>query len=189
MQQIMQAISSIGGATGGAGGLGNILKGLALGGGTGFDIFSDIKNVGQLNKLNSFLNNPAKAAAWINGATQPLSQGLRQNVGNATQGYLGERGLAESPAIAAEVQAQALAPYELQNQQQATQAFLAMLNPKQYPQVDLGSLFKLFKPTPSASAGGGTTPTTSLGDLFPSSQSDPNVGAFGDYVPSDTVNA
>ena len=67
------------------------------------------------------LTNPATLQSRIQANEQPLSQGLTQGVGNEVQGYLAERGLSESPSIQAQVLAQALGPYQLQEQQMATE--------------------------------------------------------------------
>jgi hypothetical protein len=181
MDGIIQALQGFFTNPGGGANLGNILKTGAIGGGAGFDLLSDIRNLQQINRLRDYQNNPGKAAAWINGATQPLSLALKQGVGNATQGYLAERGLATSPSIAAATEAQAVAPYIQHNQDEATQAFLAMLNPQKYPQIDLGGLMKLLKPTPGFGSGGGGGASGSFPtDLLPASQDSPDMGNYLD---------
>jgi hypothetical protein len=128
-----------------------------------------IGNIMQQKQQNDALNriktmqNPANASRMIQQLTQPLNSGLVSNVGNSVQGYLGERGLSQSPNITANVLGQSLAPYEQQNQQLALQQFMALLNPtgSSYGKpADLTSLMSLFKPQPSVGAnpaGGGTS--------------------------------
>src|SRR5271156_2649484 len=155
MDGIVQALGSFFSNSGGGANWGNILKTGALGAGGGLDLFSDIRNLQQLGFQRN-LENPTNAANWIAKATAPLNKGLIQGVGNATQGYLGERGLAESPAVTAGVLSQNLAPYEQQNQQVASNALSQLLGSRTpYPQVNLGSLMKLFKPTPGWDSTGG----------------------------------
>ena len=71
--------------------------------------------------------NPTLLAKEVAGATAPLNTGLVQGVENQVQGSLASQGLAEAPGIQASVLAQALAPYEQQNQQTALQLVLAQL--------------------------------------------------------------
>lgn len=82
----------------------------------------------EMQQMN-FLNNltPSQLAANIQQLQQPLSQGLTQSVGNTVQGQLAERGLSQSPGIYADVLAQAIAPYQQQEQQMATNAYFQKL--------------------------------------------------------------
>jgi hypothetical protein len=175
---------------------------------TGFGLIGNIlaqqKQNAALNRIAYYQKNPAAAAQQINSLTQPLSQGLTQDVGNNVQGYLAERGLSGSPNVTAEVLAQALAPYQQQNQQTATQEFMSLLNPAgaTYGKPgDLSSLLKLWSPataisSPTAGPGGqaynpiyggqpGTPPTFNLPSNNPGAPPDidasPGLDLFGSY--------
>jgi len=80
----------------------------------------------QINKLNA-LDNPTKLAQEVAATTAPLNTGLVQGVENQVQGSLASQGLAEAPGIQASVLAQALAPYEQQNQQTALELVLQQI--------------------------------------------------------------
>jgi hypothetical protein len=69
---------------------------------------------------------PAEVTKGILAMKQPLSLALRQSVGNATQGYLAERGLSQAPGIQASTLAQALAPYDQKLLDNAMQSFFQM---------------------------------------------------------------
>jgi hypothetical protein len=82
----------------------------------------------QMNYTNQLQNmTPAQLAQGIQQLQQPLSTGLAQSVGNTVQGQLSERGLSQAPGIYAQSLTQALAPYQLQEQQLATNAYLQKL--------------------------------------------------------------
>lgn len=186
------ALSSIGGALGGAGGggLGGLLKLVTTGFGLVSNIMATQQQQSALNRISSYQKNPAKAAQVINSLTQPLSLGLTEDVGNNVQGYLAERGLSGSPNITSSVLAQALAPYQQQNQQQAMQEFQMLLNPTgagfQQPQ-SLQSLMSLFKPAPGLAPPGGAQPAGgSSGNPgpqpYPYGGADPNAGGSGSGI-------
>ena len=59
---------------------------------------------------------------------EPLTAGLQTSVANQAQSDLANRGLSDSPQIAQQVYAQALAPYVQQNQQTGYQDALQALN-------------------------------------------------------------
>jgi len=113
----------------------NPLKGVqAISGilGTGGNIFSDIQRNNvlqqQMNLTRKYANlTPAQITKGIAGLEQPLSSGLTSSVGNLVSGTLAERGLSESPGILAQSLAQGLGPYQLQEQQMATDAFFKQL--------------------------------------------------------------
>lgn len=182
----MDAFSSLGNALSGfftnpnTGGFnwGNLLKSGLGGFGLIGNILSSIKQNQATNAELSYLQNPAKLASAINATTQPLSTALTQDVGNQVQGYLAERGLATSPTIAAATEAQALAPYQLQEQQLAEQGILGTLNPFSNRigsgATDMGSLMKLFWPSQSVQMPNSLT--NNVGDL-----SVPFVGPMQDY--------
>lgn len=84
--------------------------------------------------VQSLAQNPAKMNAYVSSFEQPLSQGLVSGVGNAVQANLGEKGLSASPSIATDVMAQALAPYQQNEQQMAiNEAFSALGLPSGAP--------------------------------------------------------
>lgn len=98
------------------------------------NIFGGIKNAEAVNQQMAYrkqmmdlANNPAALAAKINSLKQPLSTGLVEDVMNPVQAQLAERGLSASPAIATQVASQALAPYDQQAYNNATQAVMQML--------------------------------------------------------------
>ena len=137
----------LGGLTG-AGELGNILEGQ--------------KQQSYQNYLLKIMQNPALLAQMINKATAPLSQALTQNVTNSVQGNLATRGLGQAPGIFSSTESQALAPYVLQNQQQAENAVLSSLGAPagtfQPPQnlTPLLSMFLRSFGTPGGGGGGGS---------------------------------
>jgi len=158
--------SSLGSVFGGSGGLGNLLKTIITGTGLVGNFINQRQQQGALNTELMYQKNPALAAQKIASLEQPLSQGLTQEVGNSTQGYLAERGLAESPQMSQAVLGQALAPYVQQNQNTAMQEFFGLLNPAgaKFPQnTNLASLFSLFNKNPypqfpTTAGGTGATP-------------------------------
>ena len=171
------AIGSIGSAFSGAHGLSNILKAGVTGLGAVGDIIGMKKQNQAVNTALGYEKNPSTAASAINQLTQPLSQGLTQQVGNNVQGYLAERGLSGSPNITAEVLAQALAPYQQQSQQTASNTFGQLLNPLGAgfsKPVDWGSLLKLWMPTPVVPGGSGATPNFG-GPGYPTTGPNPAV--------------
>lgn len=171
---ILQALGSLftnGGASG-ASGAPDWSK--ILGAGTG--VAGAIGNFAASQKRNQVLNQqldlqkqytdmtPAQLAQGIQGVEQPLSTGLTQSVGNSVQGYLAERGLSQAPGIQAQTLTQALAPFQQQEQQIATQAYLQKLGlPIEasarflpYPQsTDLSKLFQSLFAGKGGSGGAG----------------------------------
>jgi hypothetical protein len=120
-------------------GLAGFLKGIAPYAGLGSSIFGTVGNIQANNARNSVLSaevnrmnaynrlTPAQVSTGISQLEQPLSSDLLHNVGNAVSGQLAERGLSQAPGIQAEALAQGLAPYQLQEQQMAQQAFFQKL--------------------------------------------------------------
>lgn len=104
-----------------------LLTGGLLGGGELGNLLSQNKSNAYQNYLLNLAKNPAQLSAMVNKATQPLSQALVSGVTNQVQGTLAERGLSESPGIFNTVQSQALAPYLLQQQQNAQNQVMASL--------------------------------------------------------------
>jgi hypothetical protein len=97
------------------------LTGVASLGSTGYNLFNQYQNQQYQNTLRSDAQNPAKVTALAQQYTQPLTAGLTAAVNNQTQAQLAQAGLSESPQIAQTVEAQAIAPYIQQNQQQGYQ--------------------------------------------------------------------
>lgn len=79
----------------------------------------------QMNALNKLT--PAQIASGTQALEVPLSDNLVKSVGNTVQGELASRGLSQAPGIYASSLAQGLAPYQLQEQQMAQQAFFQKL--------------------------------------------------------------
>lgn len=181
------AIAQIGTFFGGPGGLGNILKTAITGTGLLGNFLGMRQQQDALNTELKYQKNPALAAAKIASLEQPLSQGLIQDVDNSTQGYLAERGEAESPQLSTAVLGQTLAPYIQQNQNTAMQEFFNLLNPagaKFAQPSNLASLFSLFNKNPypqfPSTAGGGTTPYAGTGPGFWGGVTADTPPTFGD---------
>jgi hypothetical protein len=88
---------------------------------------SDIQGT-LLDLLQKYANlTPEQAAAAIQQFMQPMSQGLQNTILNKVQASMGERGLAGAPGLIAEATAQALSPYELEQQKLASQNYFNML--------------------------------------------------------------
>lgn len=95
---------------------------------------------------------PEQLAGLVSRAEQPLGQDLTQSVMNTVQADLGSRGLSQAPGIFGAEEAQALAPYKLQQQQMALQLVLKQLGlPIEYADAIL-----------NATQGGGTDIGTAL---------------------------
>lgn len=139
MDSITQAFSSLANSGSNGGGLAGFLKGIAPYAGLGSAGAGIIGNVQANNARNSVLSaemnrmnaynkmTPADVVKGITSLEQPLSSNLTHNVGNVVSGQLAERGLSQAPGIQAQALAQGLAPYQLQEQQLAQQAFFQKL--------------------------------------------------------------
>jgi hypothetical protein len=125
MPEIIGSLGSVL-SSGGANPLMSLLSLGSSGAGAIGNIFTDIQRQQQINKLNS-LDNPATLSKEVAQATQPLSSGLVQSVGNQVSGSLAEQGLSQAPGIQATELAQALAPFQQQNQNTALQLVLQQL--------------------------------------------------------------
>ena len=124
---------------------------LAQIGSTGYNLYDQYQNQQYQNKLRSYAQDPAKMNAYAQQFTQPLNAGLTAGVANQAQSDLATRGLSDSPEIAQQVYAQAIAPYIQQNQQQGYQNALQALNlgggaipPQLQQQNNLSALTKAF---------------------------------------------
>jgi hypothetical protein len=189
------AIASLGTFFGGPGGIGNILKTFLGGSGIIGNFISQQQQQQALNQELKYQKNPSLAAAKISQLTQPLSSGLIQDVGNETQGYLAERGLAESPQQSQAILGQALAPYVQQNQNTATQEFFNLLNPagaKFAPQTNLASIFSMFQKNPYGGYPGATPGTfpgsTGSTSWDPFSGTGAGTGGYGAGSPPPTYS-
>jgi hypothetical protein len=167
MEQIMSIFSFIGqnaskiipAGAAGAGFLGNWLN--------------QRKTNERQNFLESLSKDPTKMNKYISGFEQPLSKGLTSGVENQVQAALGERGLSSSPTISADVYAQALAPYQQNEQQMAIQAAmnsLGIMPQTAGPTADTSMpLFMLMqalnkKPAPGVDYSSNYAPGTNLGN-------------------------
>ena len=120
------------GATAGAGLVGNILNSITRS-----------NQVGQLQSAEKRFANltPEQFSSLVTRSEQPLSQNLLESVGNQVQADVASRGLAESPGVFATTESQALAPYEIQEQQMAMQRILTQLGlPIEYANSIIQSL-------------------------------------------------
>ncbi len=129
MSSLLSNLGKLGGA-GGASNTGGTLSdilGAAKIGSTGYNLYNQYENQQYENKIRDLASNPAKLAAYAAQFEKPLTAGLTSAVGNNTQSYLASRGLSSSPQISQEVEAQAIAPYVQQEQQDAYKTALEAL--------------------------------------------------------------
>lgn len=149
----------------------NPLKSVLAGAGGLETLLAEKKKQDILNRYMNLANNPAASEAKIRSMTQPLDQALTQSVDNSVQGYLGERGLSESPQISEAVLAQTLAPYAQKNTDAAIQEYydslgLGLNAEKQNAptEPDLSKLLASLESPSSSSVG--SLPTTGSGDVW-----------------------
>jgi hypothetical protein len=111
--------------------------------------------------LSGLSTDPAKMSAYISGFEKPLSAGLTKGVENEVQAFGAERGLSTSPQIMEQILAQALGPYQIQEQQHAIETAMRSLGlpfssaPHSIPgsgPMDISALIKQLM-------GGGGTPS------------------------------
>lgn len=125
--------------------------------------------------VQNLVQNPAEMQKYVSGFSKPLAAGLKENVGNQVQAFLGERGLSGSPSISADVESQALAPYQQQQQQMAINEALSTLGmmPQGGRTADLsGTLSLLMKglsPNPGAPPHAGGPSNQDVGLTLPAS--------------------
>ena len=103
------------------------ITGVASLGSTGYNLYNQYQNQQYQNLLRSYAQNPQKMNQYAAQFTQPLTAGLTTGVENAAQAKLAQSGLSDSPQIAQQVYAQALAPSIQQNQNQGYQNALQAL--------------------------------------------------------------
>ena len=127
------------------------ITGVAGAGSTAYNLYNQYQNQQYQNTLRSDAQNPAKVTALAQQYTQPLTAGLTAAVNNQTQAQLAQAGLSESPQIAQEVGAQAIAPDIQQNQQAGYQDAIQALGlgggaipPGQQQQNSIAALAKAF---------------------------------------------
>jgi hypothetical protein len=143
----MQAFGSI------LGTLGNIGTGL----GTGLSALSPITSLfGMINQFNQaqkekaivdrsiyYSKHPEAISNMVTAATKPLDTGLTKGVENIVNASLASQGLSQAPGIQSQVLAQALAPYQQQNQRLALNEVLAAIG---LPEQALASLQSSMRP-------------------------------------------
>jgi hypothetical protein len=95
---------------------------------TGDSMYNNYENQKYQNKLRTYAQDPTKMNAYADQFTKHLNAGLTTGVANNTQSYLAQRGLTDSPQISEQVEAQAIAPYVQQNEQNGYQDALSALN-------------------------------------------------------------
>jgi hypothetical protein len=93
----------------------------------GSNLYQGYENQQYQDKLRSLAQNPGQLQQYEQGFVQPLNAGLTAGVANQAQAYAAERGLGQSPGPSQEIEAQAIAPYVQQNQQQGYQNALQAL--------------------------------------------------------------
>ncbi len=159
MEGISSALSSLGSSPV----LKNALS-IANIGSTGFNLYNQYKQQQYQDKLRSLSTDPAAMAKLAAGYTQPLNAGLQKGVANESQAYLAQRGLSDSPQISQEVEAQAIAPYIQNNQQQGYNLALQALGlgggaipPALQQQNGLSTLAKAFSNFGSGGSGSGSS--------------------------------
>jgi hypothetical protein len=161
------AAPALGGVTAGAGLIGNIINSITRG-----------KQISNLESAeNKFANlTPEKLAGLVSRAEQPLDASLVQNITNLTQADMASRGLSQAPGIFAAEESQTLAPYKLQEQQNALQLIMKQMGlPIEYadailrsvgPNADISRILAMLmnqnNPAPGGGGGGGNqVPNTS----------------------------
>lgn len=107
-----------------AGGTGSGLAPVGLGAlfeALGLDPYGNALTTGLGNQqwAMNLLKNPAATQAFLKANTAPLNKQLVQSVGQDVNANTAARGLNTSPGVSKSIFAEALAPYEQQNQQNA----------------------------------------------------------------------
>ena len=176
----MEALSSLGSffSSGAGKGLTTIAELGAAGAGEVGNLLNNRERNQELNylkKQQAALQDPKQLAAMVKAATQPLDTGLVEAVGNQVSGTLAEQGLSQAPGIQATALSQALAPAELQEQQNALQLVMKRLGlPVEYaqtllaglpPNTNLAPLLALLQRN-AAGGGGGGTPNDGVSALL-----------------------
>lgn len=148
-----EALSSIGDFLGSGTGKG-LLTGAVGAGGLIQNIIAARQAQAKQNYIKNLLQNPAAFNSLVAGAEQPLSQGLTTDVARQAQAFGAERGLGSSGPVMQDVFAQALAPYQQQEQQMAINSVLQRLgiyaNTPTMPAANVSSIFKLLGGAPNS---------------------------------------
>lgn len=160
---------------------------LAQLGSTGYNLFNQYQQLQYQNKLRNLATNPAAVSNLAAGYTKPLDAGLTTGVANQAQAYLAQRGLSDSPQISQQVEAQAIAPWIQQNQQQGYQDALNALNlgggaipPALQQQTGLSALAQAFS---KLGGGGGINPATFAQLMQQGTVSPSTIDTSSIYVP------
>jgi hypothetical protein len=136
MDAITNAFSSVANSgTGGGGWLGflkNVAPVASIGSSTVGNVLANRSRnqvlQAEIDRMNAYNKmTPAQVSAGVGALEQPLSRDLINSVGNVVQGQMASRGLSQAPGIYTQALAQGLAPYQLQQQQLAQQAFFQKL--------------------------------------------------------------
>jgi hypothetical protein len=162
--RMLPSIIDIG--TAGTGLIGNIMNAITRG-----------KAIGNLQSAEKKYANltPEQLAGLVSRAEQPLGQDLIEGVTNQVQADMATRGLSQAPGIFAATESQALAPYKLQEQQNALQLVMKQLGlPIEYADAIL-----------QATQGGGSDITSALMMMMlRNANSGGGGGGFTDVTPS-----
>ena len=160
-------------------------------GSTAYNMYNQYQNQQYQNQLRSFAQDPAKMNAYAAQFTQPMTAGLQTGVANNTQSYLAQRGLSDSPEIAQQVQAQAIAPYIQQNQQngyqnalQALQVGGGAVNPNTQSANSISALAKAFAALSGPQTPGSLDSASQLTRLLQLAQ--PGAASGGSLQPTST---
>ncbi len=174
LDKIIPLIMNVGGGGGGGGGGSDagtplwqkILLGGMLGTGEVGNIIEERKRAAYQNQLMSLIKDPAKLTQMILKAQRPLDNSLVQSVGNRVQADLASRGLSQAPGIFGASEAQALAPFQQQNYNEAMNQVLTSLGlpgstfrqPENLSPL-LTQFLRSFRTGGGGGGGGGTTDT------------------------------
>jgi hypothetical protein len=137
----------------------SILAALGMLGFSGYEGYNALQQ--QLNAMN-FAQNPAAMMERIRAFEQPLSQNLIHSVIRDINPNIAARGLATSPGMTQQITAEALAPYEMQEQQQGIGLTEQGLG---YP-FQLGSGAAGWLPNALYSGSAAFTPNTMINPLY-----------------------
>lgn len=196
----MEALSGIVGALGKFGG--------ALGGATSAispitSLFGLVNQFSQAQKAKGvedraiwYSKHPEAVSNMVAAATKPLSSGLTSSVSNVVNANLAEQGLSQAPGIQTQNLAQALAPYQQNEQQMAMEQVFKVLGlPTEAlramnltPQPNLAAMLAGSGSQPSPWTGGmvGNTPDNAL--ATPSYMPTAPFGVYGpDVAPPDDI--
>src|SRR5229473_394004 len=127
LDAILKSVLSGGGDTAASPNWMKALLGGLFGAGEVGNVIEERKRAQYQSLLMDLINHPEKLTAMVLKAQRPLDNSLVQSINNRVQGDLAERGLSQAPGIFAASEAQALAPFQQQNQQTALQQVLASL--------------------------------------------------------------